>query len=262
MVLLDNSPLHLWASHPRLHGAANEKKVTKAMDFGSAAHALILGRGAEIVTVDADNWQTKAAREARDSIREQGKTPLLQREKDEADVVVTAMRMRLKEFGLDEKFNAAKSEVVLLWEESEHCYCRVMADKLLIDEEKGTADFFDVKITDSANPKWMGKHFVDMGYGLQDSWYIHGLEQVMPQLGGRITFTFLMQETSYPYVLVPVRLSGDFKGSCISKVMRAVDTWKKCMAENRWPGYTSDILTLEPPPWLLAAEIGAKAFQL
>ena len=258
-VLLTQSPLHLWSKHPRLHAVGAPKKVTKVMDFGSGAHAIALGKGADIVTVEADDWKTKAAREARDAIREQGKTPMLQREKDEADVVVTALRMRLKEFSLDEKFNAARSEVVLLWDEGPHCSCRVMADKLFIDEATGSAHFFDVKFTEDANPEWLPRQFDNMGYALQDQWYIHGLEQVFPRLSGRITFTFLLQETSYPYVMVPVRLGGEFRTVNISKVMRAIKKWSQCMENNRWPGYTKEILELEAPPWLLAKEIGAPA---
>ena len=260
-VILEQSPLHLWAKHPRL-GAHGEKKVTKAMDFGSASHAIALGQGADIVAVDADNWQTKDARAQRDAIRESGKTPLLQKDLDAANQTVGALWQRLKEFNLYDKFTAAKSEVVLLWDESDHCSCRVMADKLLIDEENGTADFFDIKFTDSANPKWLPRHFVDMGYALQEQFYIHGLEQVLPKFAGRMTFTFILQETEYPFVMVPVRLSGEFRGASISKVMRATDTWGKCRQANRWPGYTKEILTLEAPEWLLAQEIGAQNFKL
>ncbi len=256
--LVDDCPLLLWAAHPRL-GGRNQTVVTKKMDFGSAAHAIVLGRGAEIITVDAENWMTKAAKEARESIREQGKTPLLAREKEQADTVVAALNMRLKEFGMLDGFNRAKSETVLLWEESENVMCRAMADKLDINEETGSAHFFDVKFCESANPKWLGKHFAEMGYGLQDQWYIHGLEQLLPKFAGRMDFTFLLQETSYPFIMVPVRLSGDFKGASISKVMRAIDTWKKCIEQGRWPGYTTEIVTLEPPPWLLPSEMGAKS---
>jgi len=256
-VLLDESPLHLWAKHPRLHAAGAPKKVTKAMDFGSGAHAIALGKGADIVTVEADDWKTKAAREARDAIRESGKTPMLEKEKNDADVVVTALRIRLKEFGLDEKFDAAKSEAVLLWEENPHCFCRVMADKLLIDEATGSAHFFDIKFTDSANPVWLPRQFDNLGYALQDQWYTHGLLQLLPRLGGRVTFTFLMQETDYPYLMVPVQLGGEFQCVNISKVMRAIAKWTQCMENNRWPGYTKEILKLEAPPWLLAKEIGA-----
>jgi len=55
------------------HG--NEHKA--AFDFGHAAHKLVLGVGAEIVPVDADDWRTKAAKEAKEAAYAAGKVPLL-----------------------------------------------------------------------------------------------------------------------------------------------------------------------------------------
>ena len=45
--LLTRSPLHAWAAHPRL-GQADETAPTKAMDFGTVAHRLLLEDGVEI----------------------------------------------------------------------------------------------------------------------------------------------------------------------------------------------------------------------
>ena len=115
-VLVDDCPLLCWATHPRF-GGRNNIDVTSKMDFGSGAHSIILGRGAEIITVDAEDWKTKAAREARDSIREQGKTPMLGKDYERAQTVVKALEMRLKEFNLLDGFNRAKSEAVLRSEE-------------------------------------------------------------------------------------------------------------------------------------------------
>src|SRR5690606_11761241 len=49
-------------------------------DIGKAVHAKVLGVGADVIVVDADDWRTKAAREARDEARAEGKAPLLTRE--------------------------------------------------------------------------------------------------------------------------------------------------------------------------------------
>lgn len=258
VVLVDQSPLHLWAKHPRLHGA-EEKDISNAMDFGSGAHALMLGKGPQIVAVDADNWKTKDARAQRDSIREQGKTPLLRHDLEEARVVVSALLQRLTEFGYSADVQNAKSEVVLLWVKNEHCTCRAMADKLLIDEERKRARFFDFKFTESAQPKWLAKHFADMNYYLQESWYIDGLETVRPDLAGRIDFTYFMQETAYPFAMVPVTLNGEFRTCGRSKRERAVALWSKCMETGKWPGYTQDTIDLAPPGWLSAVELAAQS---
>jgi len=49
-------------------------------DIGKAVHAKVLGQGAEVVVIDADDWRSKAARDARQEARDAGKAPLLTRE--------------------------------------------------------------------------------------------------------------------------------------------------------------------------------------
>jgi hypothetical protein len=49
-----------------------------AFDFGTAAHALVLGVGVPIVPIEADSWRTKRAQELRDEARSNGHVPLLE----------------------------------------------------------------------------------------------------------------------------------------------------------------------------------------
>ena len=59
------------------HRQLNGEEHAEHFDFGKAAHAKILGAGADIVVLDFPNWTTKAAREARDDVRADGATPIL-----------------------------------------------------------------------------------------------------------------------------------------------------------------------------------------
>ncbi len=260
VVLVDQSPRHCWAAHPRLNGS-KEKDVTKEMDFGAAAHALCLGRGADIVTINAKDWRTDAAKEARDEARAKKMIPLLKKDVDRAATISGITQSRLKDFGLLEMFDDAKSEVVLVWEESDHCWCRAMADKLLIDEERKLAWFFDLKFTESAQPKWLPKHFGDQNYHVQESWYRRGLSKIRPDLSGRIKFVYFMQETEFPHAAVPVELNGEFQQIGLFKAERAIALWEQCIRTNNWPGYTDKAVTLQPTSWLLAEEMKAQALQ-
>jgi len=256
VMLLEESPLHLWCAHPRL-GAKTFTEPTKKLDFGTAAHSMVLGSGQEIVVVDADNWQTKAAREQRDSIREAGKTPILAHDKERADALHKAFFMRLKEFNLLEKFEAGKSEVTILTDEGAGVFCRVRLDRLHIDEQAGMVYIFDPKFCESANPSSLPKQVINMGYVVQEAYYTQALQRVRPDLSGRIKFIYLFIEDHFPFSMTPVELNGEFKLIGVSKVCRAIDAWKKCLADGRWPGYTKELLTLEPPAWALNAEMGA-----
>ncbi|GBR70939.1 hypothetical protein [Gluconobacter kanchanaburiensis] len=63
-VLLDQSPMHAHYAHPRLNLKREPFEVTAAMDFGTALHKLLLGKGAAIVEVKADAYRSAAAKEA------------------------------------------------------------------------------------------------------------------------------------------------------------------------------------------------------
>ena len=60
-------------------------------DFGSAAHAYLLGAGRPVESVDAADWRSAAARAERDRIRDEGSIPVLLQEwvriQDMADAI-------------------------------------------------------------------------------------------------------------------------------------------------------------------------------
>jgi hypothetical protein len=51
-VLLQRSPLHAWHAHPRLNPDYQHDDATK-FDIGNIAHKMLLGRGKEIVVLEA-----------------------------------------------------------------------------------------------------------------------------------------------------------------------------------------------------------------
>jgi hypothetical protein len=61
-------------------------------DFGKAAHKEALGVGPELVVVDADNWMTKAAKEAKAAAYADGSVPLLAKDKAAVDAMGAALR--------------------------------------------------------------------------------------------------------------------------------------------------------------------------
>jgi hypothetical protein len=120
-----------------------------AFDYG---HAKVLGAGAEIVAVDADDWRSKAAREAKDQARAEGKTPLLA--KDVA--VVDAMAAKLLEHPvasalLDPDHGKPEQALFAQDEESGGVWLRAMLDWLpipgpgrtIIPDYKTTSDVGD-----------------------------------------------------------------------------------------------------------------------
>lgn len=257
LLLVDESPLHCWAKHPRL-GGIMEREATKKMDFGSLGHALVLGKGAAVAIGDFDNWMTKASKEFREEARAGGQIPVLRKDFELGTQVAELFRGELKRFGLDGAWDAGRSEAVCLWNEGEGCDCRCMFDRLAIDEEKKRAVIFDPKFSEAMNPNGLSRHMFNQNFHVQEQHYKRGLESVRPDLAGRVDFIYLFMSVEPPHVMVPATLNGEFQMLGVSKVMRGYDAWKRCLSLDRWPSYTDEVVRVEPPAYGLNAEMGAK----
>ena len=118
-VLLDRSPLHAWYQHPRLNPNYERNGETK-FDLGTCAHAMLIGRGKEIVPIPFDDWRSKAAKEAREDAALSGKQAVLQSQYERAAEMVAAALLQLDARGLSNLFNSkhGAGELVMCWEES------------------------------------------------------------------------------------------------------------------------------------------------
>ena len=259
-VILDQSPLHAYLAHPRLGGAVREP--TSAMEFGTLVHKLILGEGASVVSVNADNWKTAAAREQREVARAVGKLAVLASTLDEAAKIQEAFR---KQYPAEQAalFNRGDSERVLIVDQPNHksadpasrVYARGMLDRVLIDATNSTARIWDIKTCADASPEAIERTIYERHYDMQMMCYEWLLGIVRPELAGRITTQLIFVEPSAPHCIVPVELDSMFRQIGRSKLGRAWDSWCECCATGIWPGYTDKVITLGPPTWAASREL-------
>ncbi len=112
--LIGESPYHAWLFHPKL--GKLEKKQTNSLEWGTVLHALILGKGQEqIEVIDARDYRTNAAKEARDNALALGKTPIKIDDYERAETIAQSAIDKINEagFALDEY----DREQVITWEE-------------------------------------------------------------------------------------------------------------------------------------------------
>ena len=65
-ILVERSPRHAWWAHPRLNPDFAPDRGSDAAAVGSAVHAVALeGEWDRIAFIEAPDWRTKAAKEAR-----------------------------------------------------------------------------------------------------------------------------------------------------------------------------------------------------
>jgi hypothetical protein len=250
-LICSQSPLHAWTAS-RLN--PNYKRVEESkFDIGTACHALLLEGNSGVALINAPDWRKKEARDERDAARAEGKLPILNKHWDDIRAMVAAAGPQLGALKIDPPlFKDGKPEQSLFWEE-DGVQCRARLDWLRDDR----AAIDDYKTTKgSANPAyWIDRVLCSIGADIQAAMYLRGLQAVAGsdpadvEWGTVPEFRFCVQEQTAPYALSVVSLDYAAMRLAHRKVDYALRTWKRCLAEDRWPGYSSQVCVAELPAW-------------
>jgi hypothetical protein len=239
--LLSESPLHAY------NALLTPDLPTAEMDLGTVAHQVILEHStAGVVIIDAPDWRTKVAKEARDAARAEGKTPILAHKWAVVEQMVAAVERQLEAF----------TPVPFAWESGlgEHSLyvtldgveCRATPDWLTLDNKR----IWDLKTTGvSANPAIFSRTLWDKGYHLQAALYrrvVLVLTDVLPE------FEFVVVETEPPYALSIVGFDPEALAFADTQLDHALAIWKRCRATNQWPGYPTRVAYAEVPAYLVS----------
>lgn len=230
--------------HEQLHGRPEKR----TFDLGHAAHALVLGAGAQIEVVNATDWRTNAAKAARDQAHNEGRVPLLSAEYDE----VLAMAVALREHPLASALldpDRGKPEQSLFWQDDKHGVWRRARLDWLPHEGRDRLIITDYKTTKSAAPSAIERAVGDYGYHQQAAWYIDAVTAL--ELAEDVAFVFVFQEKTEPYLVTVAELDADALRAGQQRNERALEVYAQCAATDTWPGYTSDVAYLSLPPWLV-----------
>lgn len=231
--LFSNCPAKTWDKCYLNPNAESENK--KEFDIGHAAHLILLepdSWGERVVMVDAADYKTVAAREARDAAYAAGKTPLLPKQQEQI-IAMHAALMRDKEVrtfigngGKTERTYVAKDPTSGLW----------LKARTDFEPDHMPATILDYKTTTDANPVEFEKRVWDNGYFIQDPWY----RTVKAMATGEqvLDFVFLVQETKPPYVASLDTLHIDAFQEGMKVARWAINRFAECISNNYWPSYT------------------------
>lgn len=219
-----------------------DRKPTKSMNLGKAAHAHALGAGPELIVWQHDG-RTKAGKEERAEAASLLAT--------EAAVAVTEAE-RQQILGMVESLRAhpevvkilstSRPEVSGFWQEG-NVWCRARYD--LLGDERG----YDYKTCQDASRLGFQKSMANYGYHQQGEFYQRGL-QALGHPAGRRRLRFICQETVAPY-LVQIH-TPDSVAMLTAKELndRAINLYADAHASGEWPGYAE----------LVAEETGLPAY--
>jgi hypothetical protein len=226
-----------WLDHPEPPRAVFE--------FGSAAHQLVLGTGPELMEVEADDWRTKAAKEARDQAREGGLIPLLS-----ADyAAVHTMAAELREHPIAGPLldpDRGYAEVSLFWRDGP-VWGRARLDKLTATRS-GRPVIADYKTAASAAPEDVEKAIARYGYHVQGAHYVAGA-QALNIASEDIGYVLVFQEKEPPYLVTVAEPHPLSMRLGARRVRQAFDLYAECQASGVWPGYGDGVIYPELPAW-------------
>ncbi len=234
-VLLDRSPRHAALRHPRLNPAWEPYEDTK-FNIGNAAHKLLIGRGKELVIVEADDWRTKDAKAARDEAHEAGKVAILAHQHDTAEDMALAFKEQIAAIpdcaGAFDAASGGSGETVIV-AEYEGVILRSMVDWM-----RDPCHLDDLKTTGkSASPDNVPYVMADGEWALQAAIQERILDVIDPSGQGRRHHFFYLQENEDPYEVTVSELPEATLTKGRLMLDKAIAVWRDCMANNRWPGY-------------------------
>lgn len=247
-LLLTRSPAHAAYSHARLNPAWRSDDESR-FDLGSAVHAVLLEGDRDIIaTIDAADWRTKAAKEARDAARAAGKIPVLAHHMAKVEKMVKAAHVKLaaspdlRGVPLD----ALHAERTALWQEGD-IWCRCRPDWT-------TPDYtvvLSVKTTEaSAEPESFTRLLLGSGYDLQAAFELRGVEAMT---GTRPRhYIWIVCETEPPYAVSLLGLAPALADLGQAKYREAVARWADCIAQDHFPAYPDRVCYVDPPEWAMA----------
>lgn len=231
-------------STPAQYKYAREHATYKDIyDFGSAAHKVALDSDDVLEVIDAERW-TGDAKIRRDEARAAGRIPI--KAKDYAHIITMAEQIRrhpLASWLLDQP---GKPEQSVFWDdERTGVPLRCKLDKMP-DAAPWTVYIAEYKSTNAADLESFSRTVRNLNYHVQTAFQLEAARQAGLD---DVKFLWIAQEKTPPYLVGVYELSP-FDLDIGNKLMRqAIDIYAECTTNDEWPGYPSEVQTVEFPAW-------------
>src|SRR3954453_6931649 len=207
-------------------------EVKTEFDLGVAAHVAVLAPERQedsVVVIEAGDYRTTRAREARDTARAAGKVPLLPYQFD----IVRAIAGSIRSHPIaSQAFAGGEAEMTLIWNDPETGLpCKARPDYL----PSHGSWLVDLKTAASANPRsWRDPGF-RLRYHARAAWYLDGAAAVLGQAPEE--YWFVIVEKEAPYLVSVVSFDADALAWGRIANRKACERFAVSAAANDWPGY-------------------------
>lgn len=237
------SPHMFWAfSH--LNPKRFIKEPTAALDFGKAAHALLLGdevfeESYRVRPDTFDSYRSKAAQEWRDIQVAAGRTCIIPDEYAH----IANMAEALHQHGLPDVIFGGEPEVSLIWQDKTGVWVKARPDAL-----PETGDLGDLKTTADASRRACEREIEKRGYDMQMALGIEGMERVLGRRPPATVLIFVQKTPPYTVTAIPISEDALYWARCRNR--RAINTFAECLESGVWPSDGDDMGEYQVPAWL------------
>lgn len=246
---LEECMAHGKAEHPKLTDEVPDEDdepstPTRAMDIGSAAHALAFGVGANISLIHAPNWKKRADQEAKKAAYEAGEIPLLPKEyrraKRMADIAGPVIQDLLA--------GSLAAEVMAVHQDENGFWYRCLIDRMRADGRV----IIDYKTSGmSVAPAEAKRMVYSTKSYFQEGFIRRILDGLDPEGRGRRKFWFLYQGQKAPHTPCLVETSEAGRTLADDQVSAAINMWKPALVTGDFPDYPLGPHIASPPDWML-----------
>lgn len=233
-VLLERSPRHAYALHPRFTRRADE--FSRVANFGSAVASMVFG-GPQIMVIEANAYTTKLAKESRDLALETGQLPLLAEEWQRACNVADVAREAIERLG------ALDFEQTIIFPNGS-TWCRSRPDAISKDRRL----LIDLKVT-GINARECNRHFFSQGYDMQAAFMERAADSIDPDGIGKRLIVYVFVEADFPHGVVQLQVTEATMAIARRKMNAACNLFGECVETGIWPLYDETRQMTHRPSW-------------
>jgi hypothetical protein len=202
-------------------------------DLGVAAHLAVLEpqhQADSVVLIEAGDYRSSRARDARDAARAAGKVPLLPYQLD----IISAIAGSIRAHPIAaEAFKGGDAEVTLTWRDpGTGIPCKARPDYLPAHRRW----LVDLKTAQSANPRTWRDQAYRLGYHARAAWYLGGAESVLGHVPQE--YWFVIVENEPPYLVSVITFDEEALAWGRIASRKACALFARSAAANDWPGYS------------------------
>ncbi|WP_445520516.1 PD-(D/E)XK nuclease-like domain-containing protein [Streptomyces sp. NEAU-174] len=227
----------------------NPQPPKREFDLGNAVHTAVLGEGHDIVEIDYPNYLKADARAQRDIAYDEGKVPLLPKEKKQVDAMAAVVRQHPIAGPLFAPGSGIPERSIWWTDPATGVRCRARPDWL--KTLPGLTLCVDFKTCRDASPEAVSRAIRDHAYHQQDPLYQDGI-QAAGLAPDQCRFIFVFQSKQAPYLITVGELVQQDRDIGRARNRRALEIYANCVATDTWSDWTGPVTEIPPismPPW-------------